>query len=81
MLILMKRKNDPFEKNLLNTTSAIFIENYNKSIPQGFPQATGEALSKFQVAYPGLFKKADMWSIDKHRKRLMDWLSGQQRLS
>lgn len=77
----MKRKNDPLEKNLLYTNSEVFLENYNKIIPAGFPQATGDALKKFQVANPNLFKKSDMWSIDKHRKRLMDWLSGQQKFS
>lgn len=77
----MKRKNDPLEKNLLNTSPVEFIENYNKSVPLGFPQATDEALRKFQISYPGLFKKAGMWSIDKHRKRLMDWLSSQQKFS
>ena len=77
----MKRKNDPLEKNLLSTSPVEFIENYNKSIPQGFPQVTSETLRQFQIAYPALFKKADMWSIDKHRKRLMDWLSSQQKFS
>jgi len=77
----MKRKNDPFEKNLISTSTVVFIENYNKSIPQGFPRVTGKTLKQFQIAYPGLFKKANMLSIDKHRKRLMDWLSSQQRFS
>lgn len=77
----MKRKNDPLEKNLLITTSDVFLENYNKSTPAGFPQATVEALKKFQIANPALFKRSDMWSIDKHRKRLMDWLSSQQKFS
>ena len=77
----MKRKNDPLEKNLLITSPVEFIENYNKSIPQSFPRATNETIQKFQIAHPALFKKADQWSIDRHRKRLMDWLSGQQKFS
>lgn len=77
----MKRKNDPLEKNLLYTTAEAFLENYNKSIPASFPQAAADALIKFQAANPSLFKKNNMWSIDRHRKRLMDWLSSQQKFS
>jgi len=74
----MKHKNDPLEKNLICTTSDVFIENYNGSIPQNFPQATNESLKQFRIAYPALFKN-DMWSIDRHRKRLMDWMSSNQK--
>ena len=50
------------------------MDNYNKVIPVDFPRATPEALKKFQLANPALFKKTDEWSIDRHRKKLMDWL-------
>ena len=53
-----------------------FAEMYNKSLPVGFPKASSKALKEFQVAYPALFKGGDdNWSIDKHRKRFMDWNS------
>lgn len=54
---------------------AAFLENYNRNIPAGYPQASTKMLKQFQVAHPILFKHGDEWSVDKHRKKLMDWLS------
>ena len=73
----MKSKSDEFEQNQAITSLVVFIENYNKSIPQDFPRATSKALKQFQTAHPTLFKRPDDWSIEKHRKRLMDWLFSQ----
>lgn len=52
-----------------------FMESYNQSIPEGFPRATAKNLEEFQTAFPVLFRSGSGWSIDKHRKRVMDWLS------
>ena len=52
-----------------------FIESYNRTLPAGFPRATAKTVKLFQQAYPALFKGKDEWSIDKHRKRFMDWLA------
>lgn len=57
------------------TTMPVFMESYNKSIPASFPQASVKTLKRFQVVHPTLFKQNDEWSVDKHRKKLMDWLS------
>ena len=65
---------DPTENQAL-TTLADFIESYNRSIPVGFPRASAKVLKEFQVAHPALFKTGDKWSVDRHRKRMMDWLS------
>lgn len=73
----MKSRSNEFEQNQAITSIAIFIENYNKSIPGDFPRATTKILREFQTTHPGLFKETDDWSIDKHRKRLMDWLFSQ----
>ena len=54
-----------------------FLASYNESLPSGFPRASAEVLHRFQASYPALFRKGDAWSIDKHRKRLMDWLASQ----
>ena len=56
---------------------ASFRESYNKSVPVNFPRASIERLKEFQEIYPSFFKKAGAWSIDKHRKRFMDWVSSQ----
>lgn len=50
------------------------MASYNQGIPAGFTRASVRALKQFQGTYPILFKNGDFWSIDRHRKRLMDWL-------
>ena len=74
----MKSKSPELEQNQAITSLAVFIGNYNGSIPKGFPSATVRALKQFQITHPRLFKKDNEWSIDKHRKRLMDWLSSHE---
>lgn len=74
----MKWKNPELERNIAYTSITVFIEAYNQKIPVGFPQATDQALKRFQKSFPTLFKHGNQWSIGKHRKRLMDWLSSNQ---
>ena len=71
----MRRKDITFEMNQASTPLLVFLDSYNKSVPNGFPHASAKMLKLFQVAHPVLFKHGDEWSIDRHRKRLMDWLS------
>ena len=61
--------------------SDVFLEYYNKNIPAGFPRVSIGILKKFQDAHPALFRDKDSWSVTKHRKRLIDWLSSNQRIS
>jgi len=62
--------------NSVKTTLADFIEYYNQNIPQSFPRASFKHLEKFRATHAGLFDGSkDEWTVDKHRKRLMDWLS------
>ena len=69
------KRNINAEFNEAFTTIAAFLEYYNKNIPSSYPRATLEALFAFRDHYKGLFEAGpDKWSIDKHRKRLMDWL-------
>lgn len=68
---------DTIVKDYNPVTPAIFLTHYNKNIPKNFPHATNKALEQFQIAYPRLFKNHDEWSVEKHRKRFMDWLSSQ----
>ena len=70
----MRQKNYELELNQTVTPLLTFMESYNRSIPMGFPRASLAALKQFQVTHPLLFKRGNEWSIDKHRKRLMDWL-------
>jgi len=71
----MRSKRDrELELNQNTTTLASFMESYNKSVPLDFPKVSVKILKHFQVLHPTLFKRGDEWSIDKHRKKLMDWL-------
>lgn len=71
----MKRKNDELKLNQNLTPLSAFRESYNKTIPSHFSPVTVEKLKEFQASCPSLFRSKDEWSIDKHRKRLMDWLA------
>ena len=63
------------DTNLISVPATVFIEYYNRNIPESFPQVTLKTLEKFRASFPALFKKNDKWIIDKHRKKLMDWLA------
>ena len=71
----MRSRDHTRELNEQATPLPAFLESYNQSIPDGFPRASVQTLKRFQAAYPALFRRGDLWSIDKHRKRLMDWLA------
>ena len=71
----MKRFDAQRELHETVTSLSRFAEIYNTTLPLGFPRASVKALEQFQATHPLLFKNGDEWSIDRHRKRLMDWLS------
>jgi hypothetical protein len=70
----MKRRDLELEQNQTKTDIIVFLEAYNKSVPQNFPRASAKALRAFQTSNPSLFKAGDEWSIELHRKKFMDWL-------
>ena len=72
---MKQRKNNDQDMNFIGATTDSFIKYYNDNIPASFPRATVRILKKFQALYPGLFKESAEWTINKHRKKLMDWLS------
>ena len=71
---MLSAKDIELKHNQDGTSLAVFMELYNKSIPVHFPCASAKLLKRFQVEHPSLFKGGDEWSIDRHRKHLMDWL-------
>lgn len=78
----MVRMKDPqYELNQALVTRAAFMKAYNENMPGGFPHVTTTLLKKFQDAHPTLFKHGDSWSLDRHRKKLIDWLPQQSHLS
>lgn len=70
----MRTKNIELERNQVKTSISDFLESYNKSVPVSFPRASLKVLKQFQILHPILFKHGDEWSIDRHRKRVMDWI-------
>ena len=53
---------------------ADFLKSYNENLPSAFPRASLPFLKIFKKANPALFKDKSPWSLDQHRKKLMDWL-------
>jgi hypothetical protein len=70
-----ERKSTEPDLNLVSVKTKDFVQYYNENVPDTFPRASIYTLEKFQDTYPGLFGKDKEWTIDKHRKKLMDWLS------
>lgn len=76
-----KRDKEQQELNEAPVTLAVFLESYNKNIPMSFPRASVAILKKFQDTHPALFNQKDGWSVDRHRKKVMDWLSSYRDIS
>ncbi len=51
-----------------------FMESFNKNMPLGYPRASLAILEKFKQAHASLFKSNGSWSLDQHRKRMIEWL-------
>jgi hypothetical protein len=62
------------EANGTGVSLATFVAYYNENIPTVFPRASVGALQKFKADHPRLFEGSDEWTVDRHRKRVMDWL-------
>lgn len=70
----MKKPPKPITPNEAPLTITEFLTNYNKSLPQNFPHASLVLLERFKNEHISLFKTENVWTLDHHRKRLMDWL-------
>jgi hypothetical protein len=62
------------ERSERRITSAEFLAAYNEKLPDAFPRLSSALLREYQGRYPGQFKADGLWSLDQHRKRVMDWL-------
>jgi len=74
----MKKHREELERSQIQMPMSAFLESYNRNIPAAFPSASVEALKKFQLLHPTLFKDGDTWSTAQHRKKLIDWLFTQR---
>ena len=74
---------EKLKENELFITITEFKVSYNSTVPERFPQASTPLLKKFKNAHPSLFKEGkdreEHWSVVKHRKKVMDWLSTQDK--
>jgi len=70
----MKKYREELRIGQMQISLSEFLESYNKNIPKGFPQATAQLLKKFKDEHLMLFKNGDLWSLDQHRKKIIDWL-------
>ena len=75
----MKKKDDELKLNQVVTSLSVFVDTYNKTLPSHFSPVSVEELKEFQASCPSLFGNKDEWSIDKHRKRFMDWYASHHR--
>lgn len=50
-----------------------FLAAYHEGLPPEFPRVSRAALVRFAGTHPELFRSGS-WSLDQHRKRVMDWL-------
>jgi hypothetical protein len=60
------------ERKLSLTT---FLKIYNDGLPEQLPHASVSLLKKFKEESPKLFQDGDLWTLDKHRRQFMDWVS------
>ena len=68
-------KERDFDKERSEQTLSIedFKKRYNEDLPSDFPTASITFLKQFKKTYPALFKDESLWSLDRHRKKFMDW--------
>lgn len=70
----MKKYGEELAISEKRTPLADFLKSYNKNLPAGFPKASLSLLKKFKETHPAFFKHGDLWSLDEHRKKIIDWL-------
>ncbi len=51
-----------------------FLKLYNQDLPEALPRASTALLEEFRSTHAGMFKSKNVWSLDQHRKKFMDWL-------
>ena len=57
-----------------------FADLYNENLPLAFPRASEELLKEFRSGHKGLFPSGKGWSLDQHRRKVMDWLRSRKEL-
>ena len=73
----MKKYGEELKISEMRVSLSDFLKSYNKSLPAGFPRSSTALLKKFKELHPAFFKHGDLWSLDEHRKKILDWLPQQ----
>lgn len=70
------------ERSEKKRSLADFLALYNENLPATFPKASTELLEEFRSIHAALFaRRGNMWSLDQHRRKVMDWLRSHGELS
>lgn len=51
-----------------------FCGEYNKDLPASFTPASISLLTEYRRLHPEAFRNGGSWSLDRHRKKIIDWL-------
>ena len=70
----MKNNSQELKLNEIQLSLSEFLKSFNQNMPTNFPQVSEEQLLLFKKEHETLFKKGNTWSLDNHRKKVMDWL-------
>ena len=70
----MKKDPNFIPQHEMTLTAAEFLESFNRNMPKGYPLVNLSILEKFKLAHANLFKDKNTWSLDQHRKRMIEWL-------
>ena len=62
------------ERSEKKRTLSAFADLYNDNLPVTFPRVSEELLKEFKRKHAGLFSVGKGWSLDQHRRKVMDWL-------
>ncbi|HQU07900.1 MAG: hypothetical protein B7X04_02850 [Parcubacteria group bacterium 21-54-25] len=68
------------ERSEKRLTASEFLAVYNEGLPPTFPRASLLLLETYQKQYANQFKEGGWWSLDLHRKKVMDWLPAHLKL-
>jgi len=71
----MKRPLPDLKEHEIHIPLPEFLKSFNSHMPESFPRVTTALLQRFKESHEGLFQKSgELWSLDIHRKKLIDWL-------
>jgi len=70
----MKNTLKELKLNEIPLSLSEFLKSFNQNMPLNFPRASEGRLIKFKKEHESLFQKDNTWSLDMHRKKVMDWL-------